>query len=133
MGRPDLFHLNPLRHAAAHCDRLLVGVAIDEPARRRGDSPAVPLDERLAIVRAVGHVDEAVAAPTLDPMDAWQQVGFDRLFRGEHGQDTPSGRREARDFVRVGVEVILLPVLRRVGHRPPEDVRRPRRHATSAA
>lgn len=108
----DLFHighLNLLRHARAHCDHLVAGVLTDEAASHKGHAPVVPLHERLEIVRAITHVDEAVVDTTLEKMEAWQQVGFHRLFKGDDWNGTPRGKQWEHDFATVGVEVIYLP------------------------
>nr|WSX50860.1 adenylyltransferase/cytidyltransferase family protein [Streptomyces sp. NBC_00974] len=108
----DLFHighLNLLKHARAHCDHLVAGVLTDEAAGHKGHAPVVPLRERIEIVRSITHVDEAVVDTTLEKMEAWQQVGFHRLFKGDDWKDTPRGRQWERDFAVVGVEVVYLP------------------------
>ncbi|MGW5849678.1 adenylyltransferase/cytidyltransferase family protein [Streptomyces sp. NPDC055254] len=108
----DLFHvghLNLLREARAHCDHLVAGVLVDEVAAHKGHAPVVPFDERLEIVRAVEFVDEAVADSTLEKVEAWHQVGFHRLFKGEDWQGTERGVQWERDFGALGVEVVYLP------------------------
>lgn len=108
----DLFHvghLNMLRRARAHCDHLVAGVLLDETAAHKGGAPVVPFDERLEIVRSVRYVDEAVADATLDKLDAWRQVGFHRLFKGDDWRGTERGAQWERDFAAVGVEVVYLP------------------------
>ncbi|MFJ8012741.1 adenylyltransferase/cytidyltransferase family protein [Streptomyces sp. NPDC096339] len=108
----DLFHVghvNLLRQARAHCDHLVAGVLLDEVATHKGLPPVVPFQERLEIVRAVRYVDEAVADTTLDKRDAWQRVGFHRLFKGDDWRGTELGARWEREFAAVGVEVVYLP------------------------
>ncbi|WP_448316638.1 adenylyltransferase/cytidyltransferase family protein [Streptomyces sp. CO7] len=108
----DLFHighLNLLRHAKAQCDHLVAGVLSDEVATHKGHAPVVPLLERMEIVSAVKCVDETIADHTLEKMEAWRQVRFDKLFKGEDWKGTPRGEQWERDFARVGVEVVYLP------------------------
>ncbi|MGW5396405.1 adenylyltransferase/cytidyltransferase family protein [Streptomyces sp. NPDC003952] len=108
----DLFHIghvNLLRHARAHCDYLVAGVLTDEAAGHKGHKPVVPLHERIELVRAVKHVDEAVVDTTLGKMEAWRQVGFHRLFKGDDWKGTTRGRQWERDFAAIGVEVVYLP------------------------
>lgn len=51
-------HLNVLRHAREHCDRLVAGVVSDEMLlEAKGRRPVVPLAERLEIVRSIRFVD----------------------------------------------------------------------------
>lgn len=102
----DLFHighLNLLKQARAQCDHLVAGVLTDEAASHQGFPPAVPLHERLEVVRAMRCVDEAVADHTPDSLNAWQQHGFHRLFKADDRHSTET------DLAALGVEVIYLP------------------------
>lgn len=57
-------------------------------------------------------VDEAVADHTPEHqanLDAWQQIGFHRLFKAEDCRDTPRSEHWKSDFAALGVEVIHLP------------------------
>jgi glycerol-3-phosphate cytidylyltransferase len=93
-GAYDLFHvghLNILRHAAQHCDRLIAGVVSDEVLlQTKGRLPVVPLAERLEIVRNLRFVDEVHAEVVPDKLDT-------------------KGDRLERDFAAVGVAVHYFP------------------------
>ncbi|MDT9682288.1 adenylyltransferase/cytidyltransferase family protein [Streptomyces sp. TRM76323] len=108
----DLFHighLNLLKNARAQCDHLVAGVLTDEVASHKGHTPVMPLLERMEIVSSIKCVDAVVVDNTLEKMEAWQQVGFHRLFKGDDWKGTPRGARWERDFAAVGVEVVYLP------------------------
>jgi glycerol-3-phosphate cytidylyltransferase len=109
----DLFHvghLNILRHAAARCDRLVVGVVSDEMAvRAKGVCPVIPLAERLEIVRSLRMVDEAVPETVPEKLDVWQQLKFDVIFKGDDWKGTAKGDKLESDFAAVGVEVVYFP------------------------
>ena len=109
----DLFHighLNILRHAAARCDRLVVGVVSDEMAMRaKGVRPVIPMGERLEIVRSLRMVDEAVPETVPEKLDVWQELQFDVIFKGDDWKGTPKGEKLEADFARVGVEVVYFP------------------------
>ena len=112
-GAYDLFHighLNILRHAAQHCDRLIAGVVSDEMLlRTKGRLPVVPLAERLEIVRNLRFVDDVHAEVVPDKLDTWREVRFDVLFKGDDWRGTPKGERLERDFAEVGVTVQYFP------------------------
>ena len=112
-GAYDLFHvghLNILRHAAAHCDRLIAGVVSDEVLlQTKGRLPVIPLAERLAIVRSLRFVDGVHAETVPDKIDTWREVGFDVIFKGDDWRGTPKGNRLERDFAAVGVRVHYFP------------------------
>ncbi|WP_448625435.1 adenylyltransferase/cytidyltransferase family protein [Geodermatophilus sp. URMC 64] len=112
-GAYDLFHighLNILKHAKEHCDRLIVGVVSDEMLlQTKGKLPVIPLAERLEIVRNLRFVDDVHAEVVPDKIDTWRQVGFDVIFKGDDWRGTPKGEKLERDFAAVGVEVRYFP------------------------
>jgi glycerol-3-phosphate cytidylyltransferase len=112
-GAYDLFHvghLNILRHAAAHCDKLVAGVVSDEMLLlTKGRLPVIPLAERIEIVRNLRCVDEVHAEVVPDKIDTWREVGFDVIFKGDDWRGTVKGDKLERDFAEVGVEVRYFP------------------------
>ncbi|MEP9363750.1 adenylyltransferase/cytidyltransferase family protein [Nocardioides sp. CN2-186] len=109
----DLFHvghLNALRQAREHCDVLVAGVVSDDVCEAvKGVRPFVPLEERIAIVDAIGIVDATYAEHTTDKLDAWEEVGFRLLFKGDDWRDTPKGLELERRLATVGAEVVYFP------------------------
>ena len=109
----DLFHvghLNVLRQARELCDVLVAGVVSDEVcASVKGLAPFVPLEERIAIVDAVGIVDATYAELTTDKVDAWHEVGFQRLFKGDDWKGTERGLALEGRLAPHGVEVVYFP------------------------
>jgi glycerol-3-phosphate cytidylyltransferase len=112
-GVYDLFHvghLNVLRQARELCDVLVAGVVSDEMCQlAKGTVPFVPLEERIAIVDSIGIVDATYAETTPDKCDAWAQVGFHRLFKGDDWQGTTKGDALERTLAPLGVEVVYFP------------------------
>ena len=112
-GAYDLFHvghLNLLRHAKAHCDRLIAGVVADDVLElTKGARPVIPLAERMEIVRHISYVDDVVAEVQPDKLLTWQDVRFDVIFKGDDWRGTPKGDRLERDFAAVGVDVLYFP------------------------
>lgn len=109
----DLFHvghLNMLRQARSRCDVLVAGVVSDEVCElSKGISPTVPLEERVAIVDAIGIVDATYVELTTDKRDSWRAVGFHRLFKGDDWKGLPKGDRLEQQMAEVGVEVVYFP------------------------
>jgi glycerol-3-phosphate cytidylyltransferase len=73
-GTFDLFHvghLNLLTRLRALGDKLVVGVSTDEFNALKGKRTFVPFEDRAAIVRALGCVDEVF------PEDSWDQKRSD--------------------------------------------------------
>ena len=69
----------------------------------------MPLAERLEIVRSVGIVDEVYAETTTDKRDAWADVRFHRIFKGDDWRGTPKGIALEERLGAVGVEVVYFP------------------------
>ncbi len=109
----DLFHvghLNMLRQARQYCDVLVAGVVSDEVCEAgKGKRPVVPLAERIEIVDAIGLVDATYTETTLDKRDAWRDVGFHRLFKGDDWKGTHKGEVLEQQMAEVGVEVVYFP------------------------
>ena len=112
-GAYDLFHvghLNILKHAAEHCDRLVVGVVSDEMLLlTKGRAPVIPLAERMEIVRNLRFVDAVHAEVVPEKLDTWREVGFDVIFKGDDWRGSPKGEKLERDFAQVGVRVHYFP------------------------
>jgi glycerol-3-phosphate cytidylyltransferase len=112
-GAFDLFHighLNLLRHASEHCDRLVAGVVADDVLiSSKGVTPFIPERERLEVVASVRWVDEAVLDDDEDPLDTWHRIGFTTYFKGDDWNGTPRGRALEKSFGQVGVRVCYFP------------------------
>jgi len=103
-------HLNVLRQARELCDVLVAGVVSDEVcASVKGVAPFVMLEERIAVVDAIGIVDATYAELTTDKVDAWHEVGFQRLFKGDDWKGTERGLALEGRLAPHGVEVVYFP------------------------
>ncbi len=112
-GVYDLFHvghLNILTRAAECCDHLIAGVVTDDVVMRaKNKAPVVPLAERLAIVRSVRYVDEAVPDPFVDKFQMWPRLKFDVLFKGDDWRGTEKGDALEAQLAEVGARVVYFP------------------------
>jgi glycerol-3-phosphate cytidylyltransferase len=109
----DLFHighLNILKRAKLNCDYLVVGVSTDELALKlKGRSPVIPFDERIEIVKSIKYVDRAVPELTADKLEAWRDLHFNVIFKGDDWKGTVTWNQLEKDFNAVGVNVIYFP------------------------
>jgi len=112
-GVYDLFHighLNALRQARELCDVLVAGVVSDDVCEQvKGVRPFVPLEERIAIVDAIGIVDATYAELTTDKLDAWREVGFQVVFKGDDWRGTVKGEQLELRVGTVGARVAYFP------------------------
>ena len=111
-GVYDLFHighLNMLRNAKAMCDKLIVGVTVDELVAYKHKQAVIPFEERLEIVRSIDCVDVAIPQTTMDKFDAWKKIRFDVMFVGDDWYGTDKWEKYQRQFDEVGVRIIYFP------------------------
>lgn len=109
----DMFHighLNILKKAKEQCDYLIVGVSTDENVLSyKHKTPIIPFEERIAIVRELKCVDEAVPQTSMDKMEAWERLHFDALFHGSDWKGSDMYNKMIEEFAAVGVDVVFLP------------------------
>lgn len=108
----DLFHIghvNILRNAKSMCDRLIVGVTVDELVAYKNKKVVIPFEERIEIVRACRYVDLAVPQFTMDKLDAHDRYHFDVMFVGDDWYKTGKWDRFENEFKKRGVSIIYFP------------------------
>jgi glycerol-3-phosphate cytidylyltransferase len=108
-GTFDLFHighLNLLKRAKAQCDYLIVGV--HKSGAWKGKETFIPFEERAEIVRNVQYVDSVIESFTEDS-DAYDALGFDKLFVGSDYKGTERFLRYEEYFKDKGVEIVYFP------------------------
>ncbi len=108
----DLFHighLNMLKNAKALCDKLIVGVTVDELVAYKHKKAVIPFEERLEIVRNIECVDVAIPQRSMDKFDAWKKLKFDVMFVGDDWYGTDKWKEYEDKFNGVGVKIIFFP------------------------
>lgn len=112
-GAFDLFHighLNILSRAKELCEFLIVGVSTDELiVSYKQKSPAIPYDERIAIVEAIRYVDKVVPQETRDKIAAYEKHKFDVMFVGDDWKDSEVFARAEKELNRKGSQVVYFP------------------------
>lgn len=111
-GVYDLFHighLNLLKNAKGLCDKLIVGVTIDELVSYKNKRAVIPFSERIEIVRNIKYVDAAIAQEEIDKYKMWEKIHFDVLFVGDDWYNSPSWNEMESKFEKVGVRVVYFP------------------------
>ncbi|MDO4418300.1 MAG: adenylyltransferase/cytidyltransferase family protein [Eubacteriales bacterium] len=112
-GVYDMFHighLNILKKAKERCDYLIVGVSTDEVVQSyKHRTPIIPFAERIAIIRELRCVDQAVPQSSMNKMEAWKEYHFDALFHGSDWKGSEMYNNMIEQFAKVGVDVVFLP------------------------
>lgn len=111
-GVYDLFHVghvNMLRNAKALCDRLVVGVTIDELVMYKNKKSVIPFLERIEIVRACRFVDLAVPQTSMDKIDAHNRYKFNKMFVGDDWYKSDKWNAYETKLKELGVDIIYFP------------------------
>ncbi|WP_044557181.1 adenylyltransferase/cytidyltransferase family protein [Halobacteriovorax marinus] len=113
----DLFHVghvNLLRNAKSMCDKLIVGVSVDELVSYKNKTSVIKYPERAEIVRSVRYVDLVVPQIDMNKLDAWEKYKFDIMFVGSDWQNTDKWNEIEKALGEKGVRVIYFPYTRGV-------------------
>lgn len=111
-GVYDLFHighLNLLKNARGMCDRLIVGVTVDELVAYKGKHAMIPFEDRIEIVRSIKYVDAAVPQYDMDKLGACKKLGAKILFVGDDWYGTDKWREYERQFAEAGIRIVYFP------------------------
>lgn len=111
-GVYDLFHighLNLLKNAKGMCDKLVVGVTVDELVSYKGKQAMIPFEDRIEIVRSCKYVDAAVPQYDMDKLAACKKLGASVLFVGDDWYGTEKWQRYERSFAEEGIRIVYFP------------------------
>lgn len=111
-GVYDLFHighLNLLKNARGLCDKLIVGVTVDELVAYKNKSAVIPFAERLEIIRNIKYVDAAIPQTDMDKFKIWEKLRFDVMFVGDDWFKSDKWKILEKKFNNVGVHIVYFP------------------------
>ena len=115
-GVYDLFHighLNLLKSAKGMCDKLIVGVTVDELVNYKGKKALIPFEDRIEIVRSFKYVDAAVPQYNMDKLEACKRLGAQILFVGDDWYHTDKWMEYEDTFSKEGLQIIYFPYTKR--------------------
>ncbi len=111
-GVYDLFHighLNLLKNAKGMCDKLIVGVTVDELVAYKGKKALIPFEDRIEVVRSCRYVDAAVPQYDMDKLSACKKLGASFLFVGDDWYGTEKWRKYEEEFAKEGIKIVYFP------------------------
>lgn len=111
-GVYDLFHighLNLFKNAKGLCDKLVVGVTVDELVSYKGKQALIPFEDRIEIVRSCKYVDTAVPQYDMDKLTACKKLGASLLFVGDDWYGSDKWNEYERQFAAEGIKIIYFP------------------------
>tara|TARA_B100002019_G_C21078497_1_gene502569 strand:+ start:221 stop:634 length:414 start_codon:yes stop_codon:yes gene_type:complete len=111
-GVYDLFHVGHVRmlkNAKSMCEKLIVGVTVDDLVLYKGKRAVIPFEERLEIVGACQYVDLAVPQLSMDKLDAYKRYKFNRMFVGDDWYKSKEWEKFEEIFKKEGVDIMYFP------------------------
>ena len=111
-GVYDLFHighLNLLKNAKGMCDKLVVGVTVDELVSYKGKQAMIPFEDRIEIVRNVKYVDAVVPQYDMDKLTMCKKLGAKILFVGDDWYGTEKWQNYEKEFSEAGIKIVYFP------------------------
>jgi len=111
-GVYDLFHighLNLLKNAKGLCDKLIVGVTVDELVSYKGKQAMIPFEDRIEIVRSIKYVDAAVPQYDMDKLTMCKKLGANVLFVGDDWYATEKWKHYEEEFAKEGIKIVYFP------------------------
>ena len=114
-GVYDLFHighLNLFKNAKGMCDKLVVGVTVDDLVEYKGKRAMISFEERIEIVRSIKYVDAAIPQYDMDKLSACKKLGASILFVGDDCYNTDKWKKYEKDFMSEGIRIVYFPYTR---------------------
>lgn len=116
-GVYDLFHighLNLLKNAKGMCDKLIVGITVDELVAYKGKQAMIPFADRAEIVRSVKYVDSVVPQYDMDKLTMCKKLGASIMFVGDDWYDTEKWNKYEKEFKKAGIKIVYFPYTKNV-------------------
>ena len=116
-GVYDLFHighLNLLKNAKGMCDKLVVGVTVDELVAYKGKKSMIPFEDRIEIVRSCKYVDAAVPQYDMNKLEACKKLGASYLFVGDDWYGTEKWQNYEKEFAKFGIKIVYFPYTKNI-------------------
>ena len=113
----DLFHighLTLLKNAKGLCDKLIVGVTVDDLALYKGKRAMIPYSDRAEIVRSIKYVDAVVPQYDMDKLAVCKKLGASILFVGDDWYGTEQWNKYEEEFTQEGIKIVYFPYTRGV-------------------
>lgn len=111
-GVYDLFHighLNLLKNAKGMCDKLIVGVTVDELVSYKNKKAFIPYEERIEMVRSCRYVDAVVPQENMDKLSMCKKLGASYLFVGDDWYGTEEWNAYEEEFQKNNIKIIYFP------------------------
>jgi len=108
----DLFHIghvNVLRNAKSMCDKLIVGVTVDDLVLYKGKRSVIPYHERIEVVRACKYVDVAIPQTSMNKLEAVKKCKANYLFVGDDWYESKKWNSIEQELDEINCKIVYFP------------------------
>ena len=91
------------------CDKLIVGVTIDELVAYKGKKAMIPFEDRIEIVRSIKYVDAVVPQSDMDKVTMCKKLKASMLFVGDDWYGTEKWQQYEKQFAEAGIKIVYFP------------------------
>lgn len=111
-GVYDLFHVGHvtlLKNAKTLCDKLIVGLTIDELVNYKKTKCLMPFEERKTILESCRYVDIVIPQRDHNKVNAYKKLKYDILFVGDDWYENDKWKDYENELKEYGVKIIYFP------------------------
>mgnify|MGYP001421383039 CR=1 FL=1 len=104
----DVFHighLNLIRKAKLHCDKLIVGVSTAKVVKEKKKNTINSYKQRKEIINSLIYVDKTIAQTSIDKIKEYKKIKFDILFVGDDWKNTTSWNSFEKELKKYKVKI----------------------------
>ncbi len=108
----DLFHIghvNLLRNAKSLCDKLIVGVTVDELVKYKNKKAVIPFHERIEVVKSCKYVDLVVPQTSIDKVESVKKLKASKLFVGDDWYGDKNWKKMEEKLKEYDCEIVYFP------------------------
>ena len=91
------------------CDKLVVGVTVDELVQYKGKNVLIPFEDRIEIVRSCKYVDAAIPQYDMNKLKACKELGAEIMFVGDDWYGTEKWKLYEETLAKENVKVVYFP------------------------
>ena len=91
------------------CDKLIVGVTVDELVQYKGKKAMIPFEDRAEIVRNIKYVDAVVPQSDMDKLTMCKKLNASYLFVGDDWYGTEKWNNYEKEFSKEGIKIVYFP------------------------
>lgn len=113
----DMFHVGHvelLKNASSLCDKLIVGLTIDEKVKYKGTKSVFSYDDRKRILDSCIYVDVVIPQDDHNKITAYHKIKYDILFVGDDWYQSEKWKEYELTLSQYNVKVIYFPYTNRI-------------------